>query len=273
MLQIPTNNIFNKSKSYNDFAQLYLPETIIENTITIAKQEAILKELDKQIDKEQFYFVTDVKTGAIIKSNGINKWLGYTDGHFTKKKYLSAIANAHILPQGLYASVIFETLISKEISCQFLKPAAIATLALKNKAGKYFYCIRKCSPFQLTTDKRVTEYLSEFTIIKEYSNEAFHIRWSAADEKITTQIEIINKAVRKKFDELKCFSVQELRILKRYAKKENITSEAIAKAFKIEKATVGTYNKRILSKGEVLFGERFENARNVAEYLRELQLI
>jgi hypothetical protein len=272
-LQIPTNNIFNKSKSYNYFAQLYLPETVFENTITASKQETVLQQLDKQIEKEQFYFVTDIKTGAIIKSNGINKWLGYMDEHFTQKKYLSAIAHAHILPQGLYASTIFEVLINKQIGFQFLKPAITTTLALKNKAGKYFYCIRKCSPFQLTTDKRITEYLSEFTIVKEYTNETFHTRWSVVDEKMTAQFEIVDKIVRKKFDELKCFSVQELRILKRYAKKENITSEAIAKAFKIEKATVGTYNKRILTKGEILFGERFSNARNVAEYLKELGLL
>jgi hypothetical protein len=273
MLQIPTNNIFKKSKSYHEFVQLYLPETVMECVISVSRQEMVLQQLNAQIDKEQFYFVTDVKTGTIVKSNGVNKWLGYTDEHFTQKKYLSAITQAHTVPQGLYASVIFEALINKQISCAFLAPAVISTVALKNKVGKYFYCIRRCSPFQLTSDGRITEYISEFTIVKEYSNEIFHTRWMVDGDKQQAQIDLINKAVKKKFDELKCFSVQEMRILKRYAKKENITSEAIAKAFKIEKATVGTYNKRILTKGEILFGERFDNARNVAEYLKELQLL
>jgi hypothetical protein len=273
MLQIPTNNFFNKSKSYEELSQLYLPESVVEGTIALEKQETVLQQLNAQINKEQFYFITDVKTGAILKANGVNKWLDYTDEDFTQKKYLAAITQAHIVPQGLYASVIFEAMINRQINFYFLTPVAISTVALKSKTGKYFYCLRRCSPFQLTSDKRLTEYLSEFIVVKEFGNESFHTRWSLEDERQQAQIDLINKAVKKKFDELKCFSVQELRILKRYAKKENITSEAIAKAFKIEKATVGTYNKRILTKGEILFGERFDNARNVAEYLKELQLL
>jgi hypothetical protein len=273
MLQIPNHQLFNKGKTYANFAELYLPESAYHLAIAATEQQDALQQLDTQIKKEQFYTVTDVKTGAITQCNGINQWLGFTDAHFTQKKYLAAINPLHLVVQGFYAAALFEVLINKQISPQFLQPACTTALALKNKNGKYFYCKRQCSPFQLTADKRMTAYISEFTLIKEYDNEAYHSKIYDDVAAINNSNEILKKAAGKKFEATKSFSVQELRILKRYAASENIKSEHIAKAFKIEKTTVDTYNKRILKKAENIFGQRFENAKNAAGYFKRVGLI
>ena len=134
----------------------------------------MLQQLDAQIKKEQFYFVTDVKTGAITLCKGINQWLGYTDAHFTQRNYLHIIYPAHAIAQGFYATAFFDALISNQLTTQFLQPTCITTLAVKNKAGKYIYCKRQCYPFQITGCKKMTAYISEFTIIKELTNEEYH---------------------------------------------------------------------------------------------------
>ena len=116
-------------------------------------------------------------------------------------------------------------------------------------------------------------YLSEFTIIKEFTNENYHSRVSSTDSKdFQFQYEIQN-AVKSHFEKSAFFSTQEHRILKKYATTQNITSEAIAKAFKVEKVSVNTYNKRILKKAKELFNYQFVNAKEVGLWLRETGLL
>ncbi|MGG9960328.1 hypothetical protein [Ferruginibacter sp. SUN106] len=273
MLQIPNHQLFNKNKSYTALAQLYLHENIQPAIITIPLQQAVLQQLNALIKKEQFYFITDVRSGAISFCNGISTWLGYTDAHFTQKNYVAAIHPAHAVVQGFYALAFFEALINNQITAQFLYPCSVTTLALKHKTGKYFYCKRQCYPFQLTSDNKVTAYLSEFTIIKELSNEDYHSRMFYEHESASGNNDLVKKLAQKKFEETKGFSIQELRILKRYDSKTKVTSEMIAKAFKIEKGTVDTYNKRILKKAENIFGLRFGDARNAAAYLKRVGLL
>ncbi len=273
MLQIPNHQLFTKGKTYTALAQLYLPETILPAAISAADQQAVLQQLDTQIKKEQFYFVTDVRTGAITHCNGINQWLGYTDAHFTQKNYLNYINPAHAIPQGFYAAAFFDALISKQLTTQFLQPTCITTLALKNKAGKYIYCKRQCYPFQVTGCNKMTAYISEFTIIKELTNEEYHTRIYDEPELANHLNEILKKLVQKKFEDARGFSIQELRILKRYATAQNVTSETIAKAFKIEKTTVDTYNKRILKKAENIFGLSFGDAKKAAAYFKRVGFI
>jgi hypothetical protein len=273
MLQIPNEQLFNKSKPYADLAQLYLSETTLQSVISVEKQQAVLQQLDTRIKNEQFYFITDVRTGEITHCNGISRWLDYTDTRFIQKNYLHCIHPAHVVIQGFYAHALFEVFINKKINTRFLQPNSITTLALKNKKGNYIYCKRQCYPFQLTGDNRMTEYISEFTIVKEFAGEDYHTRIYNEKDLSIHYNETLKKAVQKKFEETPGFSVQELRILKRYASTENITSEIIAKAFKIEKVTVDKFNKRILRKCENIFGQSFSNAKKAAEYFRRVQLI
>jgi hypothetical protein len=273
MLQIPNHPLFSKGQSYAALAQLYLPETILPVSVSSAVQLEILKGLDEQVKKEQFYFVTDVRTGVVTHCKGINQWLGYTDAHFTQKNYLQCINPAHAIPQGFYALAFFEALINDQLATKFLQPACIAVIAIKNKSGKYMYCKRRCYPFQLTACKKMTAYVSEFTLIKELTTEEYHSSIYHEAEQSNQLNQVIKKLVQKKFEEARAFSVQELRILKRYAATEAATSETIARAFKIEKTTVDTYNKRILKKAESIFGQRFGDAKKVAAYFKRLQLV
>jgi hypothetical protein len=273
MLQIPPQQLFSKAKSYTALAELYLPEAINIPAIPTPEQDAVLQELNSQLNKEQFYSITDVKTGEITYCNGINHWLGYADNHFTKKKYLYAIHPAHAVVQGLYAISLFDSLINKQITPKLLLPTCIATLALKHKNGKYLYCKKLCSAWQLTSDGKMTAYISEFTIVKAFAGENYSIRLWNEDDPLKDSNEVLKKIVQKEFETASLFSVQELRILKRYASLENATSEMIATAFKIKKGTVDTFNKRIMKKCENILGLRFSTAKKTAEYFKSVDLI
>jgi hypothetical protein len=273
MLHIPYHPLFQKNKTYTQLAQKYLPEDSTTSKFLQKEQEIILEQLTLRINREFFYTITDVKTGEITESQGVQKWLGYTDSHLTSIKYLNLLHPSQIVLQHIYASALFELFIENKIIAIPFKPLITATIALKSKSGKYFYCKRQSYPFELTTDNRVIAYLNEFTIIKEYENELFNIRLNNINDELTLINELLRHKIAKIFEDSRCLSIQEIRILKRYAKNEKITSEIISQSFKIEKTTVDTYNKRILLKMESHFTKRFDNAKLVAAYLKSVKLI
>jgi len=107
MLQIPNHQLFNKSKSYTALAQLYLHEATQPAVITIPVQQAVLQQLNTQVKKEQFYFITDVRSGAISSCTGISTWLGYTDAHFTQKNLCSRYASGTCSGTGFLCTGLF----------------------------------------------------------------------------------------------------------------------------------------------------------------------
>ena len=272
MIQIPANQLFAKSNVYEDLANQYLPESDATLQIGTQQQKEAIEQLNSRIRNERFYIVSDIKSGAVLQCNGVNQWLGYTDVHFSQKQYHGIISPVHAAVQSLFAIAIFELLMSGQVDVEFLVPLCSATVALRHKDGTYLYCKRESYPFQLTENNRLTAYISEFTFIKEFTNEDFHIRLTGR-ENADTQNEYLRVLVKKRFEENAGFSIQELRILKRYAQNPKATSNIIAKAFKIEKATVGTYNKRVMKKAALIAGQQFDNARHAAAYFKRMQLI
>ncbi len=272
MFQIPSNKLLNEDTAIALFMQQYLPET---GTGTASSDSGIvIQQPNTSLKNEQFSFIVNTQKNTITHSNGINRWLGYTNSHFAVKNYIDIIHPAHAIVQGFYTIAIFELFAKdKTIAAEMMKLTYVSLLALLHKNGRYIYCKKETRPLQVTTEGRIIEYSNEFTIVKDFNNEhyAFRIFSDAGEEHMIA--EKIKTLVKKWFEKRAGFSVQELRILKRYASLGNLTSEMVANSFKIEKSTVSTYNKRILNKAEDIFDHRFDNAQKVAEYFKEMDLI
>ncbi len=104
--------------------------------------------------------------------------------------------------------------------------------------------------------------------------------WLGYEERISRSLstnihvnEPFTALVKQKFADNTSFSTQDLRIIKRYAKKMDATSESIAAAFKITKMTVETFNKKILKKAELFANKKFRTAKEAAVYFRDVGLI
>ena len=270
MLEIPVTYFLKKDQSYTDVAEAYLTGAAYADTPQTPAQKAFLKELDSQLHNERFYTITDVLSGEITQCKGVGQWLGYADGDFSQKKFLSIVHPAHAVIQSLYATCFFDFLLNTGFKLQWLTPHFISTIALKISANNYLYCKRECFPSQVTDDNLMLSYVSEFTVIKEFDGENYHCRLSNIDNKQLKLQQVIQTLVKTRFEKAAFFSIQEHRILKKYANTKNITSQAIATAIKVEKISVNTYNKRILKKARELFHYPFTNAMEVGIWLKTM---
>ena len=273
MIQIPNSSLFKKGNPSTNYSSIYLPDTDYVPIVEVNSQRTVFNNLNNDISKEYFYFTVNIKNESIKNCNGVTEWLGYADPHFDLKKYNQILHPSHEIIQSFYGLVLSKYLIEHNPKLHFMHPIWITILALKHKNGKYIYCKRQCYPFQLSTNNKLLEYLSVFTVIKEYNNESYYARVYDDTHTGTIKEENIKKKLQSCFEQHSNFSTQELRIIKRYAQYAKTTSETVAKAFKIEKATVATYNKRILRKAEVMFCREFENAKEVGKYLSEINFI
>lgn len=273
MLQIPNAISPAIAITHERLLTTYLPEQHYKLSVSAFEQQTMLQRLDEEIHREHIYFSISLTENRIVHCNGVARWLGYADTGFSLKDYLDIIHPTHALIQCYYSSSLLELLMHNDIGLQFMQPVYATIIALKHKTGKYIYCKQECAPFQLTEGGRMTEYLCYFSVIKEFSNENYHTRIYPGNKHNAHTEERLHILVQKKFADHTDFSTQELRILKRYARQKNSTSEMIAKAFKIKKSTVDTFNKRILKKSEIFSQQSFKTAKEAALYFKNAGLI
>lgn len=274
MLLIPKNNLLRQELSAKASVKQYLSDIEEVKEMLLAEKNYTAYTPDKVTKNERFYFRVDVRKNSLSSCNGIARWLGYPDSHFNAKDYLSIIHESHAVAHSLYAIALIDFLSSEAPSPEeLLRLTYVSPIALLHKNGKYLYCKKESRPLRVTQDGKILEYCNEFTVIKEFNNELYDFRIYDAKGQRHDLEKKISSAAKHCFEKTAGFSVQELRILKRYAGSETMTGEKIAAGFKIERSTVLTYNKRILDKTENIFGYRFDNAKKVAEYLQKMDLI
>ncbi len=240
--------------------------------VTARDQQKALLQLNSTIIREQFYFTIDLIEEKIVHRNGIHRWLGFSDTDFSVKDFLEIIHPHHSAVEGIYSRAILDLLLYQPLPLEFMKSICASTLALRNKQGNYQYVKRECFPFQLNQQGKLTSYLCFFTLIKDFNREHYQTRIYHSTA-TTGNLDKLSLLVKKIFSDLELFSIQELRILKRYAQKKDLTSEQIGIAFKIKKSTVDTFNKRILKKATTFSGQHFGTAKEAAVYFKTLGLI
>lgn len=243
--------------------------------ISPKKHEEEIKSLSETTKYERFFFVVDIRTQSILHPHGIFQWLGYKDEDFTFEKYTTIIHPNHIEAVFLLAKSIFAISNSKFFDLKFMKEKYVIDIALRHAHGHYILVKRTLSCWQYSPAQGIiTAYLNEFVIWGEYDAEDTKgIRPRITDlygSKLNIYDEVIRVNSSKILESNKRFSVQELRILRKYAYNPAITANEVATAFKIQISSVETYNRRILSKFNNLYpNERMKSAKDIAAFLRK----
>jgi hypothetical protein len=228
--------------------------------------------------EERFAFVVDLVGKKLTHAIGISEWLGVSNETFSLKNYFQAIHPQFVQHLILMAATSFEVANSDDFELTFNKKY-ITQIPLRNSRGEYLFCKRTLSVFSISQEKSgrrvISSYLNDFVIISEF-DETQDLQGMAApritegnNRDIKFEENIKSKA-QERFEAKSTtnpYSTQEIRILKRYAQNDASAIE-IAKAFKIEKNTVYTLNRRILEKTERVYNVKFEKAIDVAKYLK-----
>jgi hypothetical protein len=251
-----------------------LKSTSIKSAISAQKHEEELKSLAETIRYQRFFFVVDILNQQIKHPQGISQWLGYNDSDFTFSFYTTLIHPDHVQATILLSKSIFDLANSKMISLEFMKEKYTIDIALRHAKGHYILVKRTLSCWDYDSQTGITTaYLNEFTILEEYESE----RSSGIKPRITdlygSRLKDIELLLRdysfNLLEDKKRFSVQELRLMRKYAYNPDLSSKEIAKSFKIENTTLETYNRRILTKFKSLYpNEEPKTARDVAAFLR-----
>jgi predicted DNA-binding protein YlxM (UPF0122 family) len=256
-----------------------------ELTLIAQRSEEELKVISDSIaqGEERFTFIVDLVNKKIIHPLGVTETLGIPLQNFTLKSYVASIHPQYLQQLFFMASTTFDLAHEDEFYLTFDKKYIIQ-VPIKNQKGEYLYCKRTLSPFSISREKNgravVTSYLNDFMIISEFDEEK-DMNGMAAPRIIegrtrAPELESILISKTKELFEEKSttnpFSTQEIRILKRYAQNDASAND-IAKAFKIEKNTVYTLNRRILEKTEKVYQVKFDKASDVAKYLKKEGLL
>ena len=254
---------------YKDQAARLLPEPSYKKMIPHEEQITELQHLKDTIHYERFFFVVNLHQMEIEHVNGVERWLGYNEKNFNFLKYLSLIHPEHCPAHNITSVTLIEGLMRGDWNIEFMKHRYITEMALKHSDGRYLLCKRLACIFQYDENRKLLEFVNEFTILREYNSDPFTVRATSDEGKDLEWLNEFLARAQKAFQDKNMFGFQELRILRKYAYNEDISVSQIANAFKVQESTVATYNKRILEKAEALYLKRFANAREVAMVLRE----
>jgi len=147
--------------------------------------------------------------------------------------------------------------------------------AIKNKDEGYELVKVVTMPFSFTSEGNVLSFISWYVPIKEYGGEPFLSDVSCTrrrEESMFDRIEHSFQGQKKELIDYLQFTSRQKNVLRLMA--SGNSKDNVAEKMVISKRTVEKYNQQILSKGHDLFPlNRFVNALDVAEYLKEMGIL
>ena len=248
----------------------------ISSAISKIIHEEEVKLLAETIKYERFFFVVDIINQEIIHAHGIKQWLGYDDHKFSFGFYSNLIHPNYIEATFLLAKSTLALVNSNSFEQGFMKEKFVIQIALRHAQGHYILVKRTLSSWDYDPTTKVSiAYLNEFTILEEYdeTDKSNTLKPRITDIYGTRLVNIENilrESSYKTLESSKRFSVQELRILRKYAYNPTITSNEVANTFKIKPNTIDTYNRRIITKFNYIYpNEKVKSAKEIAQFLRK----
>jgi hypothetical protein len=256
-----------------------------KNQFSYAEVEKLMvseNEQQKEIEKlrlgrrqEQFFFVVNVADFQIIHADGLEE-IGFHSSTFDMNQYtqlLPSFGILHLLT--ILWKRIFEFAIEEKEFLSFLKPKFIVQIPFKNAKGEIMLVKRTISIFQYTNTGKLTQYLSEFTIIKYlFDSEAPEPRFTDIPPHLDKKIDA---ALNQSFVwEASPFSRKEMEILNAYVNDDGSKSAAeLAKETGVTPATLKFYNKEILAHAKEFLGEiyKFGTAKEVAHFFKKCKVL
>jgi hypothetical protein len=241
--------------------------------VSKAQQLETINSLRDTIKSERFFFVVDMQKAEIKHCYGVGQWLGYHDYiSFDDYWYMRHPSTDKIEYQ--YFKGIVEQTSGGHLDLSFMREKFVAIHPLRHADGSYVVVKRMTSGFQYNKSKQVTEYINEFTILKEYDHELFSARGiDSFGNRMEEWMGRVQEHVKKESHQILPFSPKELLLLRLYAFTEiPITNEVAGIKLSTSKGVVETLNKRIIHKAKDLFEHPFITAQEVGRFLTETGL-
>ncbi|MCX6212827.1 hypothetical protein [Spirosoma sp.] len=259
-------------------AQIFPEPTKLRLMVPAEVQAQELERIRIGCRAEQFAIVTNLLTLSVEKAFGLEE-IGFADTTFSFRQYLRCMSNPGHLRSSILLSKQIFSLLSELPQMQFLKPRFIANIPMQKANGEILLVKRTLSPWQYTSTGLITEYLSEFQIIKPYEGEPMSPRFLDVPTHLKANF---YKAVYQIFANLSAqknpFTLRELDLMRIYISqpaRKRPSSQFIADYTNLRVLTVKEYNKSILAKAKGLYGEDLpvETAFDVAIFLHKNGLL
>jgi len=263
-----TQDEFTSSKAFAK--ELFPNPEKMKFSVSAEQQQTELKRIKEGLRYEQFFCIIDMLNFEMKYAAGFEA-LGYNSSQVSLKDYFKMIKVDGIVQlMQLLGRETFK--LSHLDIINFMRPKFITTIPMIHTDGRTLLIKRTISPWQVTTEMQIVEYISEFTVIGEYNGEP-----------INPRIEDVNPAAKEIYDRVvnkmlavqphfkNPFSPKETLLLKYYNENEGNSPQVTAGENNITVQTLYDYNKKILSKAKKFFGENvaFTSAKMVAKHLKD----
>lgn len=263
-----TQDEFTSSKAFAK--ELFPNPEKMKFSVSAEQQQTELKRIKEGLRYEQFFCIIDMLNFEMKHAAGFEA-LGYNSSQVSLKDYFKMIKVDGIVQlMQLLGRETFK--LSHLDIINFMRPKFITTIPMIHTDGRTLLIKRTISPWQVTTEMQIVEYISEFTVIGEYNGEP-----------INPRIEDVNPAAKEIYDRVvnkmlavqphfkNPFSPKEMLLLHYYATNPNSSAKQTASDNQIEVSTMHYYNKQILNKAKTFFGDelKFNTAKDVSEFLKK----
>jgi DNA-binding CsgD family transcriptional regulator len=257
-------------KLREQLAGLLPPGGIYQPVVPADRQRKALELLDEEVSHERFYFVFNLQNCELEHVRGVERWLGYSGKEFTVSRYLGCIHPGQSIQLNLIAASMYRILCSGVFKLQFSTQRYISFVGLRHNKGEYTLFKKTTSVFQYDRENRLLAQLNVFDKIDDYEHSPLNPRITEIQglQKEDFERAVFNMTLQQ-FMEKKYFSEREFAVLKLYSGNSGITTRELAEALKVQTTTINTYNKRILAKAKEIFTHPFNEAREVAFFLKK----
>ena len=271
---IPTHNNIPIIDVFTSELRTYLPLTReYQPVISEKEQQDLLNNLTNNIDPARFIFLIDGISVKIKFSTGIKEVLGYSDEDFTVAKWLEITHPSHVIPHWMFGSAMWKLLDTHREMVKFHTIISRYTTALKHADGHYIYFSCDSFIFQFSKELKAMEFGYVYKISKNFDAEDWNFSLVEKAGIKSDMMTLLIQLKKENFYKKKFFTHRQMQVLKSYANYNEKTIESIAETLKVKKRTVEDYNTEIIKRAKNYFKYDFSNAKEVAQYLKRLQLI
>lgn len=274
MENILIENAYSESlrKSYQSIvANIELREGVFKDTLEI-KQKALTDSLDKLIPHGLFYFAYDIKKDEIVKSGGIEEWLGILKVDFKRHVYNNLFHPVLKASQGLYGRGLVTALnrnisgLELDIETTYLNYTQTLVKKIDSSKSKYWFVKRTLVPYIYTEENNLLGWINIFNIINEYEIYPFKFQNSSFGENYEKIQSITTELITKQ---------EQMRALNNIFKKDETHIQILNLYIKLEhkskhKSTAATIGKILFNNHELawsLFQKRFKSEEAATKFI------
>lgn len=268
-----------KAANFSDFDTVktymisLLPTQLAAYAVSKDLQEKEINSLKDTIGSRRFFFSINLERYEIEYPCGIQRWLGYPDKEFTMKKYSDILHPGKKKIAKMIAINFIKTYSQGIYPLSFMVQRYSTLVALKHYKGHYILANKITSVFQYDVKNHLTACMHEFTIIKEFENEALTPSFFMSTGDEDERGKEIMKQTIEQFEKLKVFSPKEMQVARKMAYNPGLTRSEISASLEINVDDLHQYYNRILKKSRDFFCLDFATTLEAVQYVKKTGLL